>query len=57
MDKKTVSTGLIALSVISVILAGLDYFSDNFAPLGLGADSWIGVAALLAVYAIYVKTA
>ena len=57
MDKKTLSQGLIILSVISAALAGLDFLSVNFAPLGLGADSWIGVTAMLGIWAIYVKSA
>jgi hypothetical protein len=57
MDKKTVSTGLIVLSAIAAILAGLDFLSTNFAPLGLGAESWVVVAAALGVWAVYAKVA
>ena len=55
MDKKTLSTGLIVLSVIAAVLATLDKVVVDLAPLGLGADSWLGVAIALAVYAVYVK--
>ena len=57
MDKKTLSQGLIIISVIAAIFAGLDFFSGDFAPLGLGADSWVAVAGALGVWAIYVKVA
>lgn len=56
MDKKTISTGLIILAVLSTALAVIDFVTADFAPLGLGAHSWIGVATLLGVFAIYVKT-
>ena len=59
MDKKALSTGLIVLSVIAAVLAAIDFISktNQLAPLGLGADSWIGIAIVLGVYAIYVKSA
>ncbi len=57
LDKKTLSQGLIILSVISAALAGFDFLSVNFAPLGLGADSWVGITAILGIWAIYVKSA
>ncbi|HEX7456371.1 MAG TPA: hypothetical protein VF303_02805 [Candidatus Nanoarchaeia archaeon] len=56
MDKKTLSTGLIVLSVIAAVLGALDYLAD-YSVLGLGADSWIVVAAALGIYAIYTKVA
>ena len=55
MDKKTISTGLIVLSLIATVLGALDYVKSGLAPLGLGADSWIIVAIGLAAYAVYVK--
>ncbi|OGY21054.1 MAG: hypothetical protein A2113_02905 [Candidatus Woykebacteria bacterium GWA1_44_8] len=57
MDKKTLSFGLIVLSLIAAVLATIDFISktNEWAPLGLGADSWLGVAIVLTVYAIYVK--
>lgn len=57
MNKKTLSTGLIVLSIIATVLAGFDWISANFAPLGLGAESWVVVAIALAVYAVYTKVA
>ena len=59
MDKKSLGTGLIVLSVIAAVLAAIDFISrtSEWAPLGLGADSWLGVAIVLGVYAIYVKSA
>ncbi|MEX0621569.1 MAG: hypothetical protein WD187_01045 [Candidatus Woykebacteria bacterium] len=57
MDKKTTSMGLIILSVGAAILGALDFLSVNFAPLGLGAESWIVVAATLGVWAVYTKVA
>ncbi|MDP2720645.1 MAG: hypothetical protein Q8O75_01765 [bacterium] len=56
MDKKTLSSGLIVLSIIAAIFAALD-FLVNFPTLGLGADSWVGVAAVAGVWAVYTKTA
>jgi hypothetical protein len=55
VDKKTISTGLIVLSLIAAVLAALDYVVKDLAPLNLGADSWVLVAIGLAAYAIYVK--
>ena len=57
VDKKTLSQGLIILSVISAALAGFDFLSTNFAPLGLGADSWVTVTAVFGIWAVYVKSA
>lgn len=54
MDKKTVFTGLVALSVLSVIIAALDYASD-LALFSLGADSWMLVGIALGVYALVAK--
>lgn len=54
MDKKTAFQGLLALSVLSVIIAGLDYFSD-LALFNLGADSWMLIGIALGVYALVVK--
>jgi len=56
LDKKTLSKGLIVLSIIAAVLATLD-FLVNLPALGLGADSWVGVAAVAGVWAIYTKTA
>lgn len=56
MDKKSLSNGLIVLSIIAAVLAALD-FLVNFPAFGLGADSWVGVAAALGVYAVYTKVA
>ncbi len=55
MDKKTLSTGLIILSIIAAVLAGLDFITAGFVPLGLGADSWVAIAAALGTWSIYVK--
>lgn len=56
MDKKTLSLGLIVLSVIAAALGAFDYFTDT-APLSLGADSWLGVSATLGVWGIFAKQA
>jgi hypothetical protein len=56
MDKKTISAGLIVLSLIAAVLGALDYVA-NIAPLKLGADSWIIVAATLGIYAVYLREA
>jgi hypothetical protein len=55
MDKKTIANGLIVLSAIAAVLAGIDYLSSDFAALGLGADSWIAVAATLGVWGVFAK--
>ena len=57
MDKKTISLGLLVLSLLAAALAGLDFISrtNEWAPLGLGADSWLGVSITLGVYAVYSK--
>jgi hypothetical protein len=55
MDKKLIANGLIVLSVIAAVLAGVDYFTENVAPLKLGADSWIAVAATLGVWGVFAK--
>ncbi len=54
MDKKTAFSILSALSVLSVIVAGLDYFSD-IALFNLGADSWMLVGITFGVYALISK--
>ncbi len=54
MDKKTASQGLLALSVLSVLVAGVDYFT-NLALFNLGADSWMLVGISLGVYTLVVK--
>ena len=54
MDKKTAFQALAALSVLSVIIAALDYFSD-LALFNLGADSWMLVGVVLGVWALIVK--
>ena len=54
MDKKTVSIGLIGLSIVAALLAAIDYLSQ-IPSLGLGANSWLLVAATLGVYAVYSK--
>ena len=56
MDKKTMSLGLLVLSLVAGLLAAWDFFTTGAAPLGLGADSWVLVAILLAVYGVYVKS-
>jgi len=57
MDKKTISLGLLVLSLIAAVLAGLDFISktNELAPLGLGADSWMGIAIAFGIYAVYTK--
>jgi hypothetical protein len=55
MDKKTIANGLIVLSAIAAVLAGIDYLSSDFAALGLGADSWLAVAATLGVWGVFAK--
>ena len=57
MDKKTISMGLLVLSIIAVLLAAWDYVSKGTAPLGLGADSWMLVAIVLGVYGLFAKAA
>ena len=57
MDKKTISVGLIVLSLIAAALGAVDYFAKDLAPLGLGADSWIIVSIALGIYAVYIKEA
>lgn len=57
MDKKTLSVGLIAISVIAVLLAGVDYFGIGEAPLGLGANSWMAVGIALGIYGNFAKQA
>ena len=56
MDKKTLSSGLIVLSIIAALFAALD-FLVNFPALGLGADSWVGIAAVTGVWSAYTKAA
>ena len=56
MDKKTLSSALFVLSVIAAVFAGLDFLM-NFPALGLGADSWVGIAAVTGVWAAYTKAA
>ena len=56
MDKKTVSLGLLVLSLVAALLAAWDFFSTAAAPIGLGADSWMLIAIGLAVYGTYVKS-
>ncbi len=55
MDKKLIANGLIVLSAIAAALAGIDYVTTDFAALGLGADSWTGVAAVIGVWGVYAK--
>lgn len=55
MDKKLVANGLIVLSVVAAALAGIDFLTKDFAALGLGADSWTGVAATLGVWGVFAK--
>ena len=57
MDKKNLSFGLIILSIIALVLSGLDFFVNNVAPLGLGAETWVLIAIVLGIYAVYVKQA
>jgi hypothetical protein len=57
MDKKTIANGLIVLSVVAAVLGGIDYLTTDFAALGLGADSWVGVAATLGVWGVFAKVA
>lgn len=54
MDKKTASTGLLALSILSVAAATLDYLAD-VPVLNLGADSWMLVGIAFGVYALAAK--
>jgi hypothetical protein len=56
MDKKTISLGLLVLSLIAVVLAAFDYIG-NVPVLGLGADSWAILAGVVGVWAVFAKTA
>lgn len=56
VDKKTISLGLLVLSLVAGLLAAWDYLTTGAAPLGLGADSWMLIAIVLAVYGLYVKS-
>ena len=55
MDKKTISLGLLVLSLLAAALAAVDYLSADTAPLKLGADSWMLISIALGVYAVYSK--
>lgn len=55
MDKKLISNGLIVISVIAAVLAGIDFLTTDFPALGLGADSWVGIAATLGVWGVFAK--
>ena len=55
MDKKNLSFGLIILSIIALLLSALDFFVNNVAPLGLGAETWVLIAIVLGIYGVYVK--
>ena len=55
MDKKLIANGLIVLSAVAAVLAGIDYLTTDFAVLGLGADSWTVVAATLGVWGVFAK--
>ena len=56
MDKKTTSLALLVLSLVGILLAALDYIG-NVPVLNLGADSWLLVSIVVAVYAVYAKSA
>jgi hypothetical protein len=57
LDKKTLSVGLIALSVLAAVLAAVDFLNLVDAPVGLGANSWMMVAIALGIYSNYAKAA
>lgn len=54
MEYKQPGKVLLVLSVLSVLVAALDYIND-MALFGLGADSWMLVGIVLGVYAVAVK--
>jgi len=54
MEYKQPGKVLLVLSVLSVLVAALDYLND-MALFGLGADSWMLVGIVLGVYAVVVK--
>ncbi|OGY23393.1 MAG: hypothetical protein A2172_04155 [Candidatus Woykebacteria bacterium RBG_13_40_15] len=56
VDKKTTSLALLVLSLVGILLAALDYIG-NVPVLNLGADSWLLVSIVVAVYAVYAKSA
>ena len=55
MEYKHFGKALLALSVLSVLIATVDYLNLMEAPLGLGANSWMLVGVVLAVYAVAAK--
>ena len=54
MEYKQPGKVLLVLSVLSVLVAAVDYIND-MALFGLGADSWMLVGIILGVYAIIAK--
>ena len=54
MEYKQPGKVLLVLSVLSVLVAAVDYIND-MALFGLGADSWMLVGIVLGVYAVAVK--
>lgn len=54
MDYKGLGKVLLVLSVLSILIAALDYLID-ITLLGLGADSWMLVGIAFGVYAALVK--
>ncbi|OGY32045.1 MAG: hypothetical protein A3A57_02910 [Candidatus Woykebacteria bacterium RIFCSPLOWO2_01_FULL_41_12] len=54
MEYKQPGKVLLVLSVLSVLVAALDYIND-MALFGLGADSWMLVGIVLGIYAIAAK--
>ncbi len=51
MEYKQAGKVLLALSVLSVLVATVDYLNLMEAPFGLGANSWMLVGTVLAIYA------
>lgn len=55
MNMKNKSDVLVALSIIAVVLAAVD-FLGNMAVVGLAGTQWILIGIVLAIYALYFKT-
>jgi len=55
MEYKNSGKWLLVLSVLSALVAAVDFLSLLDAPLGLGANSWMLVATALGIYGVAVK--
>lgn len=52
-NKKMISQGLIGLSAVAVVLSGVGYMGRDIL---FASTQWLLVAALLALFAVYIKT-